>query len=86
MEKAGFTKLATTLGWKALLDKGMLSTSEDHDDYGSAFTVYKVTDMGMAWLFANQDKLALEEKSSLPPKQLNFKRGQPPPPEDDIPF
>jgi hypothetical protein len=86
MEKAGFTKLATTLGWKALLDKGMLSTSEDNDGYGDTFTVYKVTDKGMAWLFANQDKLTLKEEPATPPKQLKSKRGQPPPPEDDIPF
>ena len=63
MENAGFTKLAATLGLKALLDKDMLSTFEDHDYDGSTFTAYRVTDKGMAWLFANQSMLTLKQQS-----------------------
>ncbi|MBI5248691.1 MAG: hypothetical protein HY912_04285 [Desulfomonile tiedjei] len=74
MENAGFTKIATTLGLKALLDKEMLAKSQDHDYDGSAFLVYKVTDKGMTWLFANQNMLTLKQETPPPPK------------EEDIPF
>lgn len=59
MEKAGFTKIATTLGLKALSDSGMLESFEDTDYNGYQFTSYRVTDRGMAWLSENQDKLTL---------------------------
>lgn len=74
MGKAGFTKLAATLGLKALLDKDMLSTFEDSDFDGSHFTAYRVTDKGMAWLFANQSTLALHRPSTASDER------------DDIPF
>jgi nucleoside 2-deoxyribosyltransferase len=60
MDKAGFTKLATTLGLKALLDKEMLDTTKYQDSDGEWFTAYRVTTNGMSWLFANQDKLTLK--------------------------
>ncbi len=75
MEKSGFTKLATTLGLKALLDKSMISDSEEQDDSGYTFTAYRITDEGMKWLFENQDKLTLKQE----PRQA-------PPMNDDIPF
>ena len=64
MEKAGFTKLAATLGLKALLDKKMLETLQEEDYDGSKYTAYRVTDGGMKWLFANQNKLTLGQKDA----------------------
>lgn len=61
MEKAGFTKIATTLGLSRLMGKQMLEGSEDHDFDGSIYTSYRVTDKGMRWLFQNQDKLKLKQ-------------------------
>ena len=66
MEKAGFTKLAATLGLKALLDKEMLETFQMKDYEGDVFTAYRVTETGMAWLFANQDKLILRQEEEVP--------------------
>jgi hypothetical protein len=66
MEKAGFTKLATTLGLKALLNKGMLDTTQYQDIDGEPFTAYRVIDKGMSWLFANQDKLTLKRDDDAP--------------------
>lgn len=66
MEKAGFTKLAATLGLKALLDKEMLETFQDRDFNGGVFTAYRVTEKGMAWLFANQDKITLRQEDESP--------------------
>lgn len=62
MEKAGFTKLAATLGIKSLLDRGMLDRFDDRDDFGSVFTAYRVAANGMSWLFANKDRLALKQE------------------------
>lgn len=63
MEKAGFTKIATTMGVRGLLSKKMLETFSDVDPMdpdGSSFTAYRVTDSGMAWLYQNKDKLMLK--------------------------
>jgi nucleoside 2-deoxyribosyltransferase len=82
MGNAGFMPIAVTLGLRALLDKGMLSVSEDRDYNGEVFAVYKVTGEGMSWLFANQNKLTLLRVANSGQKQNTL----PPPPEDDIPF
>ncbi len=66
MEKAGFTKLAATLGLKALLDKEMLEAFQRQDYDREVFTAYRVTETGMAWLFANQDKLTLRQEDEVP--------------------
>jgi hypothetical protein len=61
MEKVGFTKLAATLGLTALLDKAMLESATDRDYDGSTYTVYRVSNKGMSWLFENKDKLTLKQ-------------------------
>lgn len=71
MEKAGFTKLAATLGLRSLLQKEMVKTFEDHDYNDQPFTAYALTDAGVTWLLKNQDKLTLKRE---------------PPASDDIPF
>jgi Nucleoside 2-deoxyribosyltransferase len=81
MEKAGFTKLATTLGLKALSDMEMLESFADEDYNGNPFMSYRVTDAGMAWLAANQDTLTL-----LRPSSARASGGATPGPMNDIPF
>jgi len=67
MESAGFTKIATTLGLKTLLDAGMLEMFVDRDYNGEEFKAYKVTTKGMAWLHENRSQLTLKrEEYSLP--------------------
>jgi len=73
MEKAGFTRIATTLGVRGLINKQMLEAFEDHD-YNDTFTAYRVTEPGMAWLRQNTDRLKLK---AVPPKQSSS---------DDVPF
>lgn len=63
MVRAGFTKVATTLGLAGLLSKQMLEEFEDEDYNGQLFTAYRVTGQGMAWLFENKEKLALTRES-----------------------
>jgi hypothetical protein len=48
MERAGFTKLAATLGLTALLDKGMLETFEVEERDSDPYTAYRVTAKGMS--------------------------------------
>ena len=62
MEKAGFTKIATTLGLSRLIEKQMLEPIEEHDFDGGAYMAYHVTDKGIKWLFQNQDKLKLKQE------------------------
>ncbi len=65
MEKAGFTKLAATLGLRSLRVKGMLETFEEQDNF-SSFTAYRVTDSGLEWLNANKDKFILRVDDDVP--------------------
>jgi hypothetical protein len=55
MAKAGFTKLAATLGIRTLVDKEMLTASQHFDGY----LVYGMADRGMMWLLGNKDMLTL---------------------------
>ena len=81
MELAGFTKVATTLGLRSLLDKGLLTTITMREHDGSAFNAYTPTTMGMRWLFDNKDKLTLRigETASPAPAETGVS-------DDDIPF
>lgn len=74
MDDVGFTKIATTLALKALIDNAMLESVDDHDDNGEAFTAFRVTDQGMAWLVQNQDKLTLKRqpRPSVPDDDIVF--------------
>lgn len=73
MERAGYTKLAVTLSLTTLLRKRMLLSGRDTDQNGNDFTTFRVSDAGMQWLLANQDRLVLTRKR---PTDDN----------DDIPF
>jgi hypothetical protein len=61
MENAGFTKLAATMGLRALVEKQMLETSKDTDQNGEPFTRYHLVTRGLSWLFENKDKLTLKK-------------------------
>ncbi len=74
MDTAGFTKLAATMGLKALLDKQMLESFRDSDRNGDTFIAYRLTSQGLSWLFDNRGKLTLKKDK---PEDLN---------DEDIPF
>ncbi len=60
MERAGFTRIAVTLGVAALLAKGLVSLHEAYDDQSEeSYALYSLTEAGLAWLLSNQDKLVL---------------------------
>jgi hypothetical protein len=61
MQSAGFTKLATTLGLRALVQKGMLDTATEQDQFdGDTFTVFQLTHNGFTWLLSNKERFALK--------------------------
>ena len=76
MEQAGFTRLAGTLALSSLVTREMLEQFESEDNFGNAFSAFRVTSEGMAWLVANKEKLTLRIKEGEP-KRIT---------EDDIPF
>ena len=76
MEKAGYTRIAATLGLGSLLAKGMV-TRERRQDRDDEYWVYQITPPGFSWLLQNQQRLVLrrtEEPSGSPVT------------DDDIPF
>ena len=68
MEASGFTKVATTLALKSLLQKGFLQTGPYQDDGGDYYTGYELTDQGWTWILENKDKFVLQR----PPKEPRF--------------
>ncbi len=62
MERAGYTKLAATLSLTTLLQKKFLLSGRDSDQNGNEFTTYRLSDIGMQWLLANQERLVLTKK------------------------
>lgn len=70
MERAGFTKIATTLGLGALLNKSLVKNAQQEGDHGEVYTGYSLTEAGMRWLMTNQDQLVLKKEEE----------------DDDIPF
>lgn len=62
MEQAGYTRIAVMLGLNSLLKKGMVNFFEAEDQNGNPFTVYAVTQEGLAWLEHNQERLLLKNE------------------------
>ncbi|ABZ94608.1 conserved hypothetical protein [Leptospira biflexa serovar Patoc strain 'Patoc 1 (Ames)'] len=60
-EKAGYTKIATTLALKKLTSIEYLSPKNKIEEYSNEpYTVYSITDNGMQWLLDNKSKLVLK--------------------------
>ncbi len=74
MRRAGYRDIATSLSLRSLLKKEMVAVSLEDDRDGNPVPTYKVTEAGVEWLLANQDKIQLERAAPEPR------------PGDDIPF
>lgn len=77
MEKAGFTKVATTLALAALLDKSLIRTEVVENEYDESYIAYALEKSGMDWLMKNQDLLVLRTQISEEPDVKN---------DDGLPF
>lgn len=78
MEKAGYTRVATTLGLGSLLGKQMATSERRRDERdGEEYTVYQITPRGFDWLVKNQQRLVLRRSEGPIESPLT---------DDDIPF
>lgn len=77
MERAGFTRVAVTLGLRSLQQKQFVEEFEDSDFNGNEFMAYRLTEKGWEWLMKNQHTLVLKR----PSKQASV-----PNDDDDVPF
>jgi len=68
-EKAGYTKIATTLALKRLLNMDYISFSIESDyENEQDYTAYHISESGLQWLLENKDRLILkkpEKKSEV---------------------
>jgi hypothetical protein len=78
MERAGFTRVAVTLGLRLLQQKHLLQEFEDSDLNGNEFMAYRLTDKGWDWLLRNQHTLVLKHST---PKHARVVGD-----DDEIPF
>jgi hypothetical protein len=67
MRKAGYTDIAIGLSLESLRKKGMMEYDQtDPNDFGNTWTISKLTDSGLDWLLANQDRFILSRRKSAP--------------------
>lgn len=74
MEKSGFTKIATTLALKGLLEKSLIVQAEVQEWNSEPYLGYKFTANGWVWVLKNQQKFSLKKVEMTNPF------------EEDIPF
>ena len=84
LDVLGYNNIALNIGIERLIQKRMISVTQDDDSNGNRFNLYWVEEPGMAWLMDNYEKLNLgsSRKANASPR-----RGGPSVPlDDDIPF
>jgi nucleoside 2-deoxyribosyltransferase len=79
MKNVGFTDIATTLGVRGLIRRGLVEEFDDSDFNGNEFIGYRATDVGLDWLEKNEDLLLLRKARRLPIEHPSDEL-------DDLPF
>lgn len=74
VERAGFTAIAFGLGWRRLLSKGLVESTEISNYDGETYDAARLTESGWAWIESNESMFTLKK----PPPRPKF--------DDDIPF
>ncbi len=64
MLKAGYKKLAVTLGLRSLLEKDLLEVKTNQDMNGNEFSIYIVTKSGYEWLQENLNEFTLKDDNT----------------------
>lgn len=72
MERSGFTKIATTVSVKSLIQKELITYSHYGDFDGSAYVGYSLTEKGWAWVLENQSRFMLKQPEKQPEDELPF--------------
>lgn len=81
MEASGYTRMATTLAYRSLLEKGFVEQGEYQGQQDeSPYAGYTLTDTGWAWIKANTGKFVLRKPVPAKPRSKFDDMA------DDIPF
>jgi hypothetical protein len=72
MERSGFTKIATTLAVKSLVQKELLSYDRYQDFDGDSYVGYTLTEKGWSWVLENQSRFLLKRPKEPPADGLPF--------------
>jgi hypothetical protein len=83
MERAGFTKAATTLGVINLTKKGFVKKDKAEQDNGEPYDVFAMTDDGIEWVRSHPADLVLSTRRT---KNTNNPSNSIEITDDDIPF
>ncbi len=76
VERAGFTSLGFGLGFRRLLNKRFIESTQEHDEQtGEPYAATRLTQVGWDWIEAHEGMFSL--KKGEPPKEIF---------DDDIPF
>jgi hypothetical protein len=74
VERAGFTAIGFSLGFRRLVAKKLIENTEDTDERGDLYDAARLTEIGWDWIEHNETLFALQRDS--PPE----------PSDDEIPF
>ena len=72
MERSGFTKIATTVAVKSLIQKELISYSRYDDFNGESYIGYTLTEKGWAWVLQNQSRFMLRQPEKDEGNDLPF--------------
>jgi hypothetical protein len=83
MERAGFTRVAVTLGLRLLQQKHLILEFQDEDFNGDEYMAYRLSDKGWEWLLQNQHTLVLKRPVGQPKHHDPSRKGDE---DDEVPF
>ncbi|HLO55645.1 MAG TPA: hypothetical protein VK169_15235 [Saprospiraceae bacterium] len=65
MGKSGYTDIATSVGMRSLVKKGMIEIFKTFEDYNNSqeYTACRLTDKGENWILSNQDQLVFRKNN-----------------------
>ncbi len=69
VEKGGFTRTASMLAIRTLMEKGFIDEGRFEEGYnsGELYTGYTITDLGWEWIVGNQDKFVIKTMTNSEP-------------------
>ena len=72
MERSGFTKIATTVVVKSLIQKELISYDRYNDYDGDSYVGYTLTEKGWAWVLNNQSRFMLKQPTQQSDNEIPF--------------
>lgn len=72
MERSGFTKIATTVSVKSLIQKELISYDRYSDFDGDSYIGYSLTEKGWSWVLENQSRFMLKQPAPHEKNEVRF--------------